>query len=220
MSPTVDHPLSARLFDRIPPMPPRLRSPAARRILAGALVALAAVSAYRTDPSRTEVPVVVAAADLTPGTYLTAADVTLTRVDSSLLADGTLRSVDEAVGRTVAGPVRSGEALTDVRLLGPRLASATLPSGDARIVPIRLADPELAQLLRAGDVVDVVRAANSPDGDDASGVIAESATVVMVSAPSSGVSRREQLVLVALRADDASAVAAASLSDALTVLLR
>ncbi len=218
MSPTVDHPLSARLFDRIPPLPPRLRSPAARRILAAALVGLAVVSAYRTDPSRTEVPVVVTATDLAPGTSLTAADVTLTRVDSSLLADGTLRSVDDAVGRTVAGPVRSGEALTDVRLLGPRLASATLPSGDARIVPIRLADPELAQLLRAGDVVDVVRAA--PDDASPSGVIAESATVVMVSAPSSGVSRRDQLVLVALRADDASAVAAASLSDALTVLLR
>ncbi|MDQ1181296.1 SAF domain-containing protein [Rhodococcus sp. SORGH_AS_0301] len=218
MSPTVDHPLTARLFDRIPPLPPRLRSPAARRILAAALVGLAVVSTYRTDPSRTEVPVVVTAADLAPGTSLTAADVTLTRVDSSLLADGTLRSVDDAVGRTVAGPVRSGEALTDVRLLGPRLASATLPSGDARIVPIRLADPELAQLLRAGDVVDVVRAA--PDDTSPSGVIAESATVVMVSAPSSGVSRRDQLVLVALRADDASAVAAASLSDALTVLLR
>ncbi|WP_027504115.1 SAF domain-containing protein [Rhodococcus sp. UNC23MFCrub1.1] len=218
MSPTVDHPLSARLFDRMPPLPPRLRSPAARRIVAAALVGLAVVSAYRTDPSRTEVPVVVTATDLAPGTSLTAADVTLTRVDSSLLADGTLRSVDDAVGRTVAGPVRSGEALTDVRLLGPRLASATLPSGDARIVPIRLADPELAQLLRAGDVVDVVRAA--PDDTSPSGVIAESATVVMVSAPSSGVSRRDQLVLVALRADDASAVAAASLSDALTVLLR
>ncbi|WP_285188073.1 SAF domain-containing protein [Rhodococcus sp. MEB041] len=218
MSPTVDHPLTARLFDRIPPLPPRLRSPAARRILAAALVGLAVVSTYRTDPSRTEVPVVVTATDVAPGTSLTAADVTLTRVDSSLLADGTLRSVDDAVGRTVAGPVRSGEALTDVRLLGPRLASATLPSGDARIVPIRLADPELAQLLRAGDVVDVVRAA--PDDTSSSGVIAESATVVMVSAPGSGVSRRDQLVLVALRADDASAVAAASLSDALTVLLR
>ncbi|MDQ1202625.1 SAF domain-containing protein [Rhodococcus sp. SORGH_AS_0303] len=218
MSPTVDHPLSARLFDRIPPLPPRLRSPAARRIVAAALVGLAVVSAYRTDPSRTEVPVVVTATDVAPGTSLTAADVTLTRVDSSLLADGTLRSVDDAVGRTVAGPVRSGEALTDVRLLGPRLASATLPSGDARIVPIRLADPELAQLLRAGDVVDVVRAA--PDDTSSSGVIAESATVVMVSAPGSGVSRRDQLVLVALRAEDASAVAAASLSDALTVLLR
>ncbi|MBY6677557.1 flagella basal body P-ring formation protein FlgA [Rhodococcus sp. BP-332] len=218
MSPTVDHPLSARLFDRIPPLPPRLRSPAARRIVAAALVGLAVVSAYRTDPSRTEVPVVVTATDVAPGTSLTAADVTLTRVDLSLLADGTLRSVDDAVGRTVAGPVRSGEALTDVRLLGPRLASATLPSGDARIVPIRLADPELAQLLRAGDVVDVVRAA--PDDTSPSGVIAESATVVMVSAPGSGVSRRDQLVLVALRADDASAVAAASLSDALTVLLR
>ncbi|KQU39661.1 hypothetical protein ASG69_13150 [Rhodococcus sp. Leaf225] len=195
-----------------------MRSSAARRILAAALVGLAVVSAYRTDPSRTEVPVVVTATDVAPGTSLTAADVTVTRVDSSLLADGTLRSVDDAVGRTVAGPVRSGEALTDVRLLGPRLASATLPSGDARIVPIRLADPELAQLLRAGDVVDVVRAA--PDDTSSSGVIAESATVVMVSAPGSGVSRRDQLVLVALRADDASAVAAASLSDALTVLLR
>jgi hypothetical protein len=213
--PAAAHPLGARLLDRIPSLPPGLRSTAARRVLAAALVLLAVVAAYRSDPSRSRVPVVVSATDLVPGSYVTAADLSTTLVDESVVAQGSLTSVDDAVGRTVAGPVRPGEVLTDVRLLGPRLASATLRADDARVVPIRLADPELADLLRAGDVVDVVRAA-----DSGTGIIAEAATVVVVSAAGTGVARREQLVLLALRADAAATVAAASLSDALTVLLR
>ncbi|KIQ17066.1 SAF domain-containing protein [Rhodococcus sp. MEB064] len=220
--PAAAHPLGARLLDRIPSLPPGLRSTTARRVLAAALVLLAVVAAYRSDPSRSRVPVIVSATDLVPGSYVTAADLSTTLVDESVVAQGSLTSVDDAVGRTVAGPVRPGEVLTDVRLLGPRLASATLRADDARVVPIRLADPELADLLRAGDVVDVVRAADGDSADDGggTGIIAEAATVVVVSAAGTGVARREQLVLLALRADAAATVAAASLSDALTVLLR
>ncbi|MGB3771298.1 MAG: SAF domain-containing protein [Rhodococcus sp. (in: high G+C Gram-positive bacteria)] len=216
------HPLSSRLLDRVPSLPPRLRSPAARRVLAAMLVLLAVAATYRSDPSRSSTAVVVAATDLIPGAYVDAADVRTTHVDRSILADGALTSIDDAVGHTVAGPVRAGEVLTDARLLGSRLAAATLGVDDARVVPIRLADPELADLLRAGDVVDVVRAGSDagsgiPSGETA--VIADRATVVMVSAAGSGMARREQIILVALRADAATDVAAASLSEALTVLL-
>ncbi|PRC52097.1 flagellar biosynthesis protein FlgA, partial [Mycobacterium sp. ITM-2017-0098] len=65
--------------------------------------------------------------------------------------------VDAVVGTTLAGPARRGEVLTDVRVLGPRLAeSAAGP--DARIVPIPLADAALMDVLRPGDIVDIVAA--------------------------------------------------------------
>ena len=58
-------------------------------------------------------------------------------------------SVDTVVGSTLAGPARRGEVLTDVRLLGPRLAeSAAGPN--ARIVPLHLADSALLDLDPAG----------------------------------------------------------------------
>ena len=73
--------------------------------------------------------------------------------------------VDAIVGATLAGPARRGEVLTDVRLLGPRLAeSAAGP--DARIVPIPLADAALMDLVRPGDVVDIV-AAPADDAEEA-----------------------------------------------------
>ena len=68
--------------------------------------------------------------------------------------------IDAVVGSTLAGPARRGEVLTDVRLLGPRLAeSAAGP--DARIVPLHLADTALLDLIRPGDVVDVLAAART-----------------------------------------------------------
>jgi len=78
------------------------------------------------------------------------------------------------VGSTLAGPARRGEVLTDVRLLGPRLAqSAAGP--DARIVPLHLADSALLDLTRPGDVVDVLAAS---DDDTDPRVVATDAIVV------------------------------------------
>ena len=55
--------------------------------------------------------------------------------------------------------------LTDVRLLGSRLAESTAGPG-ARIVPLHLADSALIDLVRVGDVVDVLTA---PAGDAPTG---------------------------------------------------
>ena len=161
------------------------RTVAARRVAAGALVVLAAVAALRSDPHGDQADIVVAARDLSPGIELTAEDVRLEKRLAATVPDGSQSTVDKVVGSTLAGPARRGEVLTDVRLLGPRLAqSAAGP--DARIVPLHLADTALLDLVRPGDVVDVLAAA---DDDVDPRVVATDAVVVLVSEKQKGPGR-------------------------------
>src|SRR3954463_15157452 len=134
------------------------RTVAARRVAAAALVSLAAVAALRSDPHGDQADIVVAARDLSPGIELTAEDLRLEKRLAATIPAGSQPPVGRVVGSPLAGPARRGEVLTDVRLLGPRLAqSAAGP--DARIVPGHPADSALIDLVRPGDVVDVVAAA-------------------------------------------------------------
>ena len=160
------------------------RTVAARRVAAGALVVLAAVAALRSDPHGDQTDIVVAARDLAPGIELTAEDVRLEKRSAATVPDGSQSAVDKVVGSTLAGPARRGEVLTDVRLLGPRLAqSAAGP--DARIVPLHLADTALLDLVRPGDVVDVLAAADGRRMRDPR-VVATDAVVVLVSEKPTG----------------------------------
>ncbi len=195
-------------------------------MIAALLVVLALIAAVRPDPDRRTVTVVTATADLTPGVVVTADQVRLTAVEDDTAPTSPLTDLTDAVDRTVAGPVRAGEILTDVRLLGPELAAAGTTDDDARVVPVRLADPTVADVLRIGDVVDVVRGSNDVDSGSAAvsaavpEVLAERALVVLVSEAGTGTSRRDRVVLLALPAVAATRVAAASLTDALTVVVR
>jgi Flp pilus assembly protein CpaB len=196
------------------------RTVAARRTLAGALVVLAAVAAWRDDPRADHADVVVTTRDLTPGTELTADDIRLETRTASTIPDGSPNNVDSVVGATLAGPARRGEVVTDVRLLGPRLAeSAAGP--DARIVPLSLADAALVDLVRPGDIVDIVAAPASADPDTEARLIATDAVVVLVSAKENGGARSGggRVVLVALPAAAANTVAGAALVQAITVTL-
>ena len=123
-------------------------------------------------------------------------------------------TVDTVVGSTLAGPARRGEVLTDVRLLGPRLAQ--LSAGpDARIVPLHLSDTALLDLVRPGDVVDVLAAA---DDDVDPRVVATDAVVVLVSEKQKGPGAGgDRVVLVALPAHAANDVAGATLMQAVTL---
>ncbi|MFW0871759.1 SAF domain-containing protein [Rhodococcoides corynebacterioides] len=220
---TFRSPLSPRLLDRLPGLSPRLTSPAARRVIAALLAVLALVAAVRPDPDRRTITVVTAAVDLTPGVVVTADQVRATAVEDDTAPTAPLTDLADAVDRTVAGPVRAGEILTDVRLLGPELAAAGTTDDDARIVPVRLADPSVADVLRIGDVVDVVRGAGDVSGGDSAStpeVLADHALVVLVSEAGTGTTRQDRVVLIALPAAAATRVAAASLTDALTVVVR
>jgi Flp pilus assembly protein CpaB len=178
------------------------------------LVVLAAVAALRSDPHGDQTDIVVAARDLSPGVELTADDVRLEKLTAAMVPDGSQANVDAVVGSTLAGPARRGEVLTDVRLLGPRLAqSAAGP--DARIVPLHLADSALLDLTRPGDVVDVLAA--SDDHTDPR-VVATDAIVVLVSEKQKGVGAGgDRVVLVALPAHAANDVAGATLMQTVTL---
>ena len=195
------------------------RTIAARRVAAGALVVLAAIAALRPDPSAGHADVVVAARDLTPGVQLTADDVIVESRPATTIPDGSQTDPATLIGATLAGPTRRGEVLTDVRLLGPRLAEA-VAGPDARVVPLHVADPALLELVRPGDVVDVL-AVESHGVGERDGlrprVVARGAIVVLASPTTKASGGGDGVVLVALPAQDAVEAAGASLSQAVTL---
>ena len=194
------------------------RTVLARRVAAGALVLLAGVAALRPDPDGDRAQVVVAARDLSPGAELSADDLRLESRLVPTIPDGSQSDIGAVVGSTLAGPTRRGEVLTDVRLLGHRLAdSAAGP--DARIVPVHPADSALTDLVRPGDVVDVVSASDT-DSHAGPRVVATNAIVVLVSAKQKAqAATNDRVVLVALPAAAANAVAGAALTQTVTLTL-
>ncbi|MFZ0835307.1 MAG: SAF domain-containing protein [Mycobacterium sp.] len=194
------------------------RTLAARRIAAAALVVLAAVVAFRSDPDGDQADAVVATRNLAPGITLTADDVRVEKRSTATVPDGVRSDVDDVVGATLAGPARRGEVLTDVRLLGPRLATSAA-GPDARIVPLHLADSALLEMLRAGDVVDVLAAGSSDSSADPSPhVVATDAVVVLVSPkPAQRGPGNDRAVLVALPAATAHKVAGVALVETVTI---
>lgn len=197
------------------------RTVAARRAAAAGLVVLAAVTALRSDPHGEYTEIAVATHDLSPGVALTAADVRLERRSTATLPDGAQREVAPVIGATLTAPARRGEVLTDVRLLGSRLAeSAAGP--DARIVPIKLTDSALLDLIRAGNVVDVLTVTGDQDDKQPARpiVVASGAVVVLVSEKPRGAGvGSDRVALVALPARPANEVAAISLVQAVTLTI-
>ena len=198
------------------------RTVLARRVAAGGLVVLAGVATLRSNPDGERVDVLVATRDLRPGTALTADDVRVEKRLATTIPDGSQADPGAVVGATLASPTRRGEVLTDVRVLGNRLAESTAGPG-ARMVPLHLADGALLDLVRAGDVVDVLAA---PAGDTQPGapatsrVLATDAVVVLISAKEKiGTGEGDRVVLVALPARVANAVAGSALGQTVTLTL-
>ena len=198
----------------------------ARRVAAGGLVALAGLAALRPNPDGDRAEVVVAARDLRPGTALTPDDLRLESRLAATVPDGSAADLGAVVGSTLAGPTRRGEVLTDVRLLGSRLAESAIgpkAGPGARIVPLHLADSALTDLVRVGDVVDVLAApaTDAPAAGQAiSRVVATDAVVVLVSAKQKvQAAEGDRVVLVALPARVANTVAGSVLGQTVTFVL-
>jgi Flp pilus assembly protein CpaB len=148
---------------------------ARRRPLAAALAAAAVLSGVHElrPPPPPVVVVPTAARDLPAGTTLDAGDVLAATYPAGTAPAGLVR---DAVGRVLAAPVRAGEPLTDVRLVGAPLAAAY---PDEVVVPVRLPDAGMASLLRVGDRIDLVAA--DPQGGMAR-LVADDLTVVALPA--------------------------------------
>lgn len=211
--------LDATLRERVSRFlsPDFTRTILARRTLAGLLVLLAGTAALRPDPAGTYADVAVAARDLRSGRLISPDDVRLQKVWAATLPDGAVTRLDQVVGSTVAGAARRGEVLTDARVLGSRLAGLSAEP-DARVVPLHLADAAVLDVIRPGDVVDVLGVAAS-NSDARPRMLAAAAVVVLVSAAGTSGAGGERVVLVALPAATATAVACAGLTQTMAVTI-
>lgn len=182
-----------------------------RALLAAGLAAAsvaAGLSAVVPTPPPT-VAVLSAARDLAAGTVLTPEDLARAELPRALVPAGALVDVTAVAGRLVAGPVRRGEPLTDVRLLGAGL----LPPGSDVAVPVRLAEPATGALVRAGDTVDVLSAAEA-------GASVVATRLAVLSVPDLGDAAGEgALVVVAASRSAAARLAAAAVTGRLSVVV-
>ena len=189
---------------------------ARRRSLAALCAALAVLTAVQANarPPAPTTTVLVAARDIPAGVPVDRSDVAVREFRPDSVPTGTV-TTSEAVGRTTVGPVREGEPLTDVRLLGGSL----LDGYPGRVAaPVRIGDAGAVRLLRVGDRVDVLAA------DPRAGT----ATVLTTDAPVIAVPRdsRQELgvatgALVVLAVSDATArtIAGAGASAFLSVVI-
>ena len=195
---------------------------ALRRAAAGLLVVLALglLAAPSVAPAGT--PVLVAARDLAPGVALGPADVAVRLLPGELVPAGAFAEPGAVAGRQVVGGVRAGEALTDVRLLGPVAAVAAAGVPDAAGVPVRLADAGVAALLTPGTRVDLVAAGADDAGAVAAdpAVLAPGAVVLAVLPAPERTAGSAPVVVVALPSALAARVATVSLREEVTVTLR
>ena len=185
-----------------------------RRLLAAGLLAgsmACALSVLAPAPPPTA-PVVAAAHDLPGGATVTADDLRTVRVPRVAVPAGAITEVGRLTGRVLAVPMRAGETITDVRLVGPALLAGY---GDRLVAaPVRIADAGSARLLQPGDVIDVLAADGASGIGDgtaagtAGGLVAGEARLV-----ASGVR------VVAVPRDDESALSGASFEAGALVVL-
>jgi Flp pilus assembly protein CpaB len=190
---------------------------ARRRPIAAVCAAVAVAAALQANsvppPARTLV--LTAAHDLPAGVVVRAADLTRTPFDPDSVPAGVL-PLSTAVGRTTAGPLRSGEAVTDTRLLTRSLLEG-YPGLVA--VPVRIGDPGAVRLLRVGDRVDLLAA--DPQGETSARAVGRDVPVLAI--PRAGDESpgltTGALVVLGLPDGTAETVAQASVSSFLSVVL-
>jgi Flp pilus assembly protein CpaB len=172
------------------------------------LVNRADALADRYGPLR---PAVVAARAVERGTELEAADVAVSQVPARFLPEGAVATVEEVRGRTVVVPLVAGETVMRAHLAPEGLAgvAALLPPGTRAVaVPVGAASAPA----RRGDLVDLIATFDPHavgDGDPTL-VVAADALVVDVGAESA---------TVAVRPDEARAVAFAVTHGSVTVVV-
>jgi len=185
---------------------------ARRRLLAALLtgVAVAAGVQAATAPPPPSVGVLTAARDLPAGAVLGSDDLVTVDFAPGSVPTGATR---DAVGRTLAAPVRRGEPVTDVRLLGPALTAGT---PELTAVPVRLPDAGMVELLEVGDRIDLI--ATDPQGAGAS-VVATGVPVLALPSGSAETDASGQpggLVVVGVASTEVTALADAGVRLFLT----
>lgn len=195
-----------------------------RRVLAVGLLATAALlSTARPVPlvkagEQTTI-VLTASRDLSPGHVLSPADLQTASWPRRLLPPDVLVAEANPVGRVLAAAVRTGEPISDLRLLGPGLVDFLGPS--LRAVPVRLTDAGVSVLLRPGDRIDLYAVDSAIGAPDAAAgeLVAADALVVAIPRPADEVVPEGAIVVVAVPLDTVAALVAAAYSRSLAATL-
>lgn len=194
-----------------------------RRILA-ALCAAGAVATGLQAASAPPAPttlVLIAAHDIPGGTTVEADDLAQSAFAPQSVPSGVVSTTAEVVGRTTAGPLRKGEALTDVRLV-----AGSLLDGYRGMVatPVRIGDPGAVALLRVGDRVDIIAA--DPQGRTSAAVVATRVPVLAIPRHSASSSAATDpglisggLVVVAVPEETARRLAQAAVTSFLSLVI-
>lgn len=190
-----------------------------RRPIAAACAALAALLAFAAArpgaPAQTQV--VVVAHDLPAGARLTSDDIEIRDVPIDFAAPGALDDPGDAVGRTVSTEITAGETLTPSRLVATDMNEDGL-----HLVPVRLADPDAADLLAPGGLIDLV----AVEPSQTPRVLAAGVRVITVPRPAGssgwGTADRRAGSLIVVAADRPTAVmlAAVGAQPGLGVVMR
>jgi pilus assembly protein CpaB len=192
-----------------------------RRLLAAAAAATAIVFVLEAlQPSAPAMkPVLIASRDLAGGAALRRDDVQRIRRPADTVPSGAVSNLGALPGRPLAAPMREGEVLTDVRMLGPPLIAA---NRGKVATPVRLADPGIATLLRVGDRVNVLGVPQAADGTTLgmAEVIASDVAVLAVPEPTDADTvTTGALVVLAATPSDAQALAGVAVTSHLTVTI-
>lgn len=193
-----------------------------RRTIAALLVGLAVLLIVERLSSRTEVgrPVLVATSDLSAGTRLTAGHVAVVRVPERVVPGHALASAAAALGRTLSGPLRVGQILTDLSLVGRSLVAGYPPGVVA--APVQVRDGTVVRLLRVGDRLDVFAARSDAA---LANLVVRGAAVLALPRPDGGNplgtlgDEEGGLVILAVTEGEASALAQAAATAPVSVAL-
>lgn len=187
--------------------------------------AAAGVTVHQLTPTPTALRTVLAAnRDLPAGAALDSSSLVPLKALPESLPAGSFSSVEQLTGKQIGGPVRKGQIITDASLLDNGLLTGTPPGTVA--VPLRLADPASAPLVRPGQAVNVML--SSGDGlerQQSTELLAGAVTVVWTSsggqAQSDWLSAKDAdgLLVVAASPDQAQRLAGAQTRGKVSVVL-
>ena len=189
-----------------------------RRPLAAACAGAAVLCLVRVlePPAPPTVPVVVATHDLTGGTTVSASDVRVVRLPRAAVPESALATNASVVGRTLAGPVATGEMMSAGRLVGGSLINGF---GSGLVAaPVRIADGDAVGLLQVGDRVDVYAA--DDQGPDAVAVVRAASVVTLPEADTDASRASGALVVLAVSSAEAARLAQQAARAPLSLTLR
>jgi len=112
------------------------------------------MSSFLPQPIPRGVPVVVVAQDLMPGHVLTPGDLTVADWPADLRPTGAVTDPTGLMGKALGAGMARGEPVTPARVRGPGLLTGARPGLVA--AHVRLADPAMAAMASAGDIVDLI----------------------------------------------------------------